>query len=97
MDDGMMTEEDREAAREARLNEPGTEPPCPFCLRPRVLRSDYIRCMRCGLNWSQGQAIDRHPLATQPTELIEQETKLGALTASFISEMDAILDSTASK
>lgn len=47
----MLTEEDRELLREARRNDPGTEPPCPFCQRPRVKRSDYIRCNPCGVNW----------------------------------------------
>lgn len=47
----MLQEEDREALRELRRNEPGTEPPCPWCHRPRVLRSDYIRCNPCGTNW----------------------------------------------
>lgn len=32
-------------------NDPGTEPPCPFCNRPRVMRSDYVRCNPCGINW----------------------------------------------
>jgi hypothetical protein len=46
-----MPYEDQEAMREFRRNEPGTEPPCPFCQRPRVARSDYIRCNPCGVNW----------------------------------------------
>lgn len=50
---GMMLEE-QEAARQARLNEVGTMPPCPFCSRPRVERSDYIRCNPCGVNWIEG-------------------------------------------
>ena len=37
--------------REERLNEVGTEPPCPFCQKPRVTRSNYIRCNPCGVNW----------------------------------------------
>jgi ribosomal protein L37AE/L43A len=76
------TDEQRQAAREAALNEAGTEPPCPFCHRPRVKRSDYIRCMRCGLNWTLGeQAIDRHPLATQPIAPTTTEPTDGAATA----------------
>ena len=39
------------STRIQRLNEQGTEPPCPFCQTARVLRSDYIRCNRCGVNW----------------------------------------------
>ena len=37
--------------QEERMNEVGTEPDCPFCQKPRVSRSDYIRCNRCGVNW----------------------------------------------
>lgn len=47
----MLTREEQEATRQERLNEVGTEPPCPFCGKPRVNRSDYIRCIRCGINW----------------------------------------------
>ena len=36
---------------EERMSEVGTEPDCPFCLKPRVSRSDYIRCNGCGVNW----------------------------------------------
>lgn len=25
--------------------------PCPFCGVPRVRRTDYVRCCRCGINW----------------------------------------------
>lgn len=25
--------------------------PCPFCKVPRVRRTDYVRCCRCGINW----------------------------------------------
>lgn len=34
-----------------RINEPGDEPPCPFCKCNRVMRSCYIRCNHCGINW----------------------------------------------
>ena len=47
----MLTYEEQELNRQDRLNEQGTEPRCPFCQRPRVLRSDYIRCNPCGVNW----------------------------------------------
>ena len=46
-----MSYEEQEEARRERLNERGTEPPCPFCQRPRVSRSDYVRCNPCGINW----------------------------------------------
>jgi hypothetical protein len=38
-------------SREERLNEVGSELPCPLCEKPRVTRSDYIRCNPCGVNW----------------------------------------------
>ena len=47
----MLTYEDQELNRQERLNEVGTEPPCPFCQRPRMARSDYVRCNLCGINW----------------------------------------------
>jgi len=47
----MDTAELMQTSRAERLAEAGTEPDCPFCQRPRVLRSDYIRCNRCGINW----------------------------------------------
>jgi hypothetical protein len=46
-----MTHKQAEDLRRDRLNEVGTEPPCPFCNRPRVSRTDYIRCNPCGVNW----------------------------------------------
>ena len=36
---------------EERRNEVGTEGPCPFCQRPRLRRSDYVRCTPCATNW----------------------------------------------
>ena len=53
--------------REQRLAEKGSEPPCPFCGRARVSRSDYIRCNRCGLNWMNGEDINLNPhLSREP-------------------------------
>jgi hypothetical protein len=37
--------------REQLRTEVGTELRCPFCKRPRVRRSDYIRCNPCATNW----------------------------------------------
>jgi ribosomal protein L37AE/L43A len=51
MADVMMTAEIREQLRRERLSEVGAEPECPWCKRPRVARSDYIRCNGCGVNW----------------------------------------------
>ena len=50
-----MTYEHQEAMRKEARAEPGTEPPCPWCGRLRVLRSDYIRCLPCGVNWLAGE------------------------------------------
>jgi hypothetical protein len=47
----MLIHEQQEVNRQAALNEVGTEPPCPWCHRPRVSRSDYIRCNPCATNW----------------------------------------------
>lgn len=58
-----MTVSEQEAARQERLNEVGTEPPCPFCLVARVRRSDYVRCNRCGINWLDGEDLTRNPKA----------------------------------
>lgn len=65
----MLTEAQREAGRQARLNEKGTEPPCPFCNRPRVKRSDYIRCNGCGVNWLAGEDITHDPRQERFDEL----------------------------
>ena len=54
-----MRYEEQEAARRERLNEVGTEAPCPMCGRARVKRSDYIRCNPCGMNWSVGEDLNR--------------------------------------
>ena len=59
----MQTAEEQEAARQVYLGEVGTEPPCPFCQRPRVRRSDYVRCNPCGINWFDGEDLGRNPKA----------------------------------
>lgn len=85
----MMGEQEQMVARQERLAEVGSEPPCPFCARPRVKRSSYIRCNPCGLNWGKDQATDRHPLATQPTASTTPEPRdSGAPTAKFTSEAE---------
>lgn len=57
--------------REQRLNESGDQPPCPFCLRPRVTRSTYIRCNPCGVNWStrkeDEEDISKDPRLSRPS------------------------------
>ena len=62
----MDTVELMSTTREQRLNEAGSEPPCPFCRRPRVSRSDYTRCNPCGINWLDSEMglpnyLDRDP------------------------------------
>ena len=46
-----LTFEEQELNRKERLNEVGTEPPCPWCGKPRVLRGDYVRCNQHITNW----------------------------------------------
>ena len=49
----MLTAQEQEELRKQRINEQGTELPCPFCHKPRVDRPNggYIRCNQCGVNW----------------------------------------------
>ena len=42
-------------------NEPGNLSPCPFCQTPRNMRSDYIRCRPCGINWLKGEDLTKDP------------------------------------
>jgi hypothetical protein len=65
--------------REERMNEVGTEPTCPFCQRPRVTRSDYIRCNRCGVNWLQSEMdlpnyLDRDPRVARKERALTEST-----------------------
>lgn len=51
--------------------EVGTEPNCPWCGVPRVSRSSYIRCNRCGVNWSRGTDYSKDPrvrIITSPSK-----------------------------
>lgn len=48
----------------------GTEPPCPFCGRPRLKRSNYIRCGRCGVNWCDGEKLDRDPSIERKAKML---------------------------
>ena len=70
-----------------RRDEKGSEPPCPFCKRPRATRSDYIRCNPCGVNWSKGDDINRDPRMTG-IKPIQPETSNGALPANSTSRFD---------
>lgn len=63
----MPTGEEMQQSRELALNEVGTLPPCPLCQRPRVQRSDYIRCNPCGKNWLNGEDLTKDPrLSREP-------------------------------
>ena len=89
-----MTAELREQLRQDRLNEAGTEPPCPFCQKPRVKRSDYIRCNSCGVNWLDGEDISKNPaierkalwMATLPIKPTNQGNNPGAPPAGATSD-----------
>ena len=66
----MLTYEEQEASNADRRNEVGTLAPCPFCRRPRVERSNYIRCNPCGVNWLQEEMdlpnyLNRNPAAAR--------------------------------
>ncbi len=39
--------------------------PCPFCNKPRSQRSDYVRCSPCGLNWLDGEDLQKNPLLSR--------------------------------
>jgi hypothetical protein len=88
----MDTAELMATTREQRLNEAGTEPPCPFCQRPRVSRSDYIRCNPCGVNWlneemSLPNYLDRDPrVARREAALTGTGTKPTASTSTADAE-----------
>jgi hypothetical protein len=49
----------------------GSEAPCPFCGVPRVRRTDYIRCCRCGINWLRDEPLDRDPRNERMRRLVE--------------------------
>jgi hypothetical protein len=56
------------------LKKGGKQAPCPFCRIPRVQRSDYIRCCRCGINWLAGEALDKDPRNERMRLMIESAT-----------------------
>jgi ribosomal protein L37AE/L43A len=74
----MDTVELMSSTREQRLAELGTEPPCPFCQRPRVRRSDYVRCLKCGINWLDGEDLTRDPKIARFKEVVRLGTKTTA-------------------
>ncbi len=87
-----LTFEEQEKYRQERLAEVGTEPECPFCHKPRVKRSDYIRCNPCGTNWLDGEDIFRNPKSERwekfmaSTRPIKQGTNSTAPSAKSTSE-----------
>jgi hypothetical protein len=85
----VMTDGEREARRQAVLNELGKEPPCPFCGRPRVARSSYIRCQRCGINWLDEEMGLRDYLNRNPSACRWEAAHMGTgtkLTAAPLGE-----------
>jgi len=75
MEQVTMTYEQQEQARAERLAEKGTMPPCPLCGRPRVERSDYIRCNPCGVNWLNGENLDKNPKIERYDKMVESQRK----------------------
>ena len=71
----MLTYEEQELNRQDRLNEVGTLPPCPFCGRLRVQRSDYIRCNVCGTNWLDGEDVSRNPKIERYNKMVAEQRK----------------------
>ncbi len=56
-----MLEIKEKITRENREGGELTDLLCPFCKKPRSLRSDYIRCQPCGLNWLPGEDYSKNP------------------------------------
>jgi ribosomal protein L37AE/L43A len=79
--------------REERLAEVGTEPMCPFCGIPRVSRSSYIRCNKCGVNWLNGEMhlpnyLERDPrVVRREAVLMANATKLTVDTSKVDAEV----------
>ena len=53
------------------MDETGDMPPCPFCQRARVQRSDYVRCCRCGVNWLDGEDLSKDPRNERYRQMVE--------------------------
>lgn len=87
----MMTVEEQQELRDLRLSEVGMMPSCPFCQRPRVKRSDYTRCNLCGVNWLDGENLNRDPRIERKATMMatvfsHAVRKAGAQTAPSSSE-----------
>ena len=72
----MLTYEEQEKMRAEALAEKGTMPPCPFCKVPRVERSDYIRCNKCGVNWLLEEKDLRDYLNRNPAACRDEARRL---------------------
>ena len=46
--------------------------PCPFCGLPRCEREAYIRCSKCGVNWTPDDDYEKDPRFShvQPKEKV---------------------------
>lgn len=76
-----MTEIMEKLKREATEGGELLNHPCPFCHRPRSMRSDYVRCTPCGLNWSQGEDLSRDPRLTRAKQVDIRPSKTTEQTA----------------
>ena len=56
----------------------GDQEPCPFCGIPRVQRSDYVRCCGCGINWSPGEDMSKHPSIERYQKMVASQRKTKA-------------------
>ena len=80
----VFTDAEREALRQVALNEVGTMPPCPFCGKPRVARSSYMRCQRCGVNWLDEEVHLRDYLNRNPSACRWEAAHMGTGTKSGV-------------
>lgn len=78
-------------SREERLAEVGTEPPCPFCGTPRVLRSDYVRCNPCGVNWL-AEEMQLPDYLNRDPRVARKNALTGNLTSSTAEQLEADAD-----
>lgn len=79
--DSKAMQKELEAMRHQINSEVGTEPPCPWCAKPRVTRTTYIRCNPHGTNWFRGDDIFSDP-RTRATRPLSPEPDTGALPVS---------------
>ena len=75
-----LTYEEQEANRKDRLAEVGTEPACPLCGKLRVVRSDYIRCLTCGVNWLNEEMHLRNYLNRDPRAARSEAARMAIAT-----------------